>query len=416
MNLGRDLAELRNIRGWTQEKLSEVSGLSVRTIRNLERSQVQNPRRTSVDLLIRALGVEEDRAPESSGMPDLSQWQGLQPPVTPMIGSRALHIELARTICANRLTTFVGTGGVGKTRHALNAAYESYYSFRDGVVVVELGDMEPERGSTSEQAAEVLDRVRRRIGLTPTLESLAVAAAENNVCGMNRLVILDNAEHVAGGVTAAARELLGALPFLHILITTRRQLTDRLGVNREIQPLGLHADGTVSPRLTPAGELVLQRLGKDSPVAAHVLRDLPALDELCERLSGIPRYLEFAAERLRTVPIRSLLATEQVLQTLRTNDHALLEHQRSLISSVRWSLDLLSCRHREMLADMVALDGRHVDLRGGVTQGDMLTTTGRAGAMTLVSDLLESSLILADAAEPYRFRLLPYVKDALEAI
>ena len=58
------LLALRTQRGWTQEELSERSGISVRTIRNLERGRIQSPRRSSLDLLFSVLD------PESRGSGD----------------------------------------------------------------------------------------------------------------------------------------------------------------------------------------------------------------------------------------------------------------------------------------------------------------------------------------------------------
>ena len=44
--------------------------------------------------------------------------------------------------------------------------------------------------------------------------------------------------------------------------------------------------------------MVLRHLGSDSPAAAGLANDdLPLVAELCRRLGGLPRYLEFAAER-----------------------------------------------------------------------------------------------------------------------
>ena len=46
MDIAREFTALRRLRGWTQEELAEHSGLSVRTIRNLELGRVRNPRQS----------------------------------------------------------------------------------------------------------------------------------------------------------------------------------------------------------------------------------------------------------------------------------------------------------------------------------------------------------------------------------
>lgn len=369
------IAALREERGWTQEELAERSGLSVRTIRNLELGWVQSPRRSSVDLLADALGVEDDR--DEPG-PARIRWRGPQPPPTAPVGPRAEHDRLVQTVRANRLTTFIGPGGVGKTRLALSVAAEAGPGFRDGVVVVELGDLPPER--CGNQATAVRQRVRQQLGWDRTDERAA-----------DLLLVLDNAEHIPDSVTAVTKELLGRYPGLHVLTTARRKLTERLGVNREVQPLSV--DGG-------AVDLVLSHVGAD----AWSTEELPLVAELCRRLGGLPRWLEFAAERLRTIPVTVLLAQGPTTQMLWTNDHALLPHQRSLADSLRWDLDLLAEDHRTLVRRLAALPTRRF------TVDDVLPMPV-SNPLMLLSELLEASLIAADSGDRYRYRLAPYVDE-----
>jgi transcriptional regulator with XRE-family HTH domain len=55
--LGIRVRELRNQRGWTQEKLEELSGLDRTYISDIERG-VRNPSVTSLDKLAKALKVK----------------------------------------------------------------------------------------------------------------------------------------------------------------------------------------------------------------------------------------------------------------------------------------------------------------------------------------------------------------------
>jgi predicted ATPase len=215
---------------------------------------------------------------------------------------------------------------------------------------------------------------------------------------------------VPDSVTAVTRELLSTCPGIQILTTARRRLTERLGVNREIQPLP--AAGPAGPALAhdPAVELVLRHAGADSWASADLTRELPLVAELGRRLGRLPRYLEFAAERLRTIPVRLLLAHGPTKEMLWSNDHALLPHQRSLVGSLRWDMDLLTEDHRRLLAEIAAWPARRF------TVDDIMSASGaRATAATaplaLLSDLLETSLIVADPRDKYRYRLAPYVAE-----
>lgn len=57
---GRRLADERQTAGFSQERLAELCGLSVRSIRGIERGATRRPRRSSVELLASALGLIDD--------------------------------------------------------------------------------------------------------------------------------------------------------------------------------------------------------------------------------------------------------------------------------------------------------------------------------------------------------------------
>ena len=391
------IAALREERGWTQEELAERSGLSVRTIRNLELGWVQNPRRSSVDLLADALGVEDEQ-PEA--VPDRVQWRGPQPPTSTVVGHRAEHDRLVQTVRANRLTTLVGPGGVGKTRLALSIAAEVGPVFRHGVAVVELGDLPSERCGS--QTSAVRHRIRQQLGWDRIDERAA-----------NLLLVLDSAEHIPDSVTAVTRDLLGTCPGLQVLTTARRRLTERLGVNREIRPLPVDAAPGEPLSQAPAVELVLRHVGADTWSAADLARELPLVVELCRRLGGLPRWLEFAAERMRTIPVKLLLAHGPTMEMLWTNDHALLPHQRSLADSLRWDMDLLGEDHRTLLRRLAVLPARRFTVDDVVADDSAMPVSN---PLTLLSDLLETSLIVADAGDRYRYRLAPYVGEVAQRL
>ena len=397
------IAALRERHGWTQEELAERSGLSVRTIRNLELGRIRNPRRSSIDLLTTALGIVAER--DDAGPLERPRWRGPQPPTTALVGSRAEQDRLARTVRTNRLTTLVGPGGVGKTRLALNVAADVGHFFRHGVVVVELGDLAPERPAGHARTLTVLERVRRELG------DLDQADRDRHV-----LVVLDNAEHVPDGVTAAARELLSAHPDLQILITARRRVTERLGVNHAIAPLP--ADGPHAP----AVELVLRHVGADTRMAADHAREVRLVTELCRRLGGLPRYLEFAAERMRTLPVKLLLEHGPTMGMLWSDDRALLPHQRSVADSIQWDLDMFSADHRHLLTRIAAWPNRRFTLDAVAAAHGRGGPSGRSGPssgtnpLAVLSDLLEMSFIVPDPGHRDGYRLAPYIAEAVDDV
>ncbi|MFG2041352.1 helix-turn-helix domain-containing protein [Dactylosporangium sp. NPDC048998] len=400
MDLAREITFLRRLRGWTQEELAEQSGLSVRTIRNIERGLVVNPRRSSMSLLNTALAVETGPVMTAPAAP--GPWRGPQPAARPLVGGRAVLDRLAQAVRGDRLTTLVGAGGVGKTRLALDVAAQLRPSFGDGVAVVELGDLPSERRSATHDGAAILRRAEEQLrgGAEP---------ADGGQRDMDALLVLDNAEHVPAGAIEAGRHLLRMYPNVHLLVTSRCRLTERLGVNVEIEPLAVAPAAGAALSLVSAVKLVLQRVGEDSRVAEELAADLPGLVELGRRLGGIPRYLEFAAERLRTIPLRLLLASGPDLDMLVTADRMLLSHQRSVAGSLRWDIDLLSDRHRLLLDRLAALPVGRFTLHDVIAVSERLDLTDMTTPIGMLSDLIEARLVEADTSELYEYRLARYV-------
>jgi len=60
--VGELIRRYRTSAGLTQEELSEKADLSVRAVRNLEHGLVRCPRRSTLQLLAGALGLDEDTA------------------------------------------------------------------------------------------------------------------------------------------------------------------------------------------------------------------------------------------------------------------------------------------------------------------------------------------------------------------
>jgi predicted ATPase len=413
MTISDSVASLRKLRGWTQEELAERCGLSVRTIRNVELGSV-DPRRSSVDLLLRALDAEQVPGNRPGAAPKPDKWRGVPPPERPVVGMRIALRELARTILDTRVTAVVGQGGVGKTRIALGAAAEVAPTFRHGVVAVQLGDIPAEAPGTVPPTATILARVRRLIGPAPAGAGGEGPSDRTGSARADLLIVLDNAEHLPSSVAAAVRELLNAYPRAHVLITSRRSVTERLGVSHEIRPLPVEPvsdDG--SPR-APAVELVLRGAGGRGALAADLVRDTPAIVELCRRLEGVPRALEFAGERLRTIPVRMLLAAGPALPMLRTNDHSLLPHQRSVASSIRWSVDLLSEDHRRLLRQLCRLPAT-VFTHEDVVAADGPKRPDVDSVLCLFSDLVDHALVTPCRDRTYEYRLAPYVREVIAA-
>src|ERR1051326_9046127 len=93
-----------------------------------------------------------------------------------------------RLLCASRVLTLTGTGGIGKTRLALEVATEAAGAFADGVCFVDLAPLSDHTlvAQTIAGALEVAEQPTE-----PLLETLKRVLAEREL-----LLLLDNFEQL----------------------------------------------------------------------------------------------------------------------------------------------------------------------------------------------------------------------------
>ena len=151
---GARLRRLREAAGLTQEELASRAGLAAKNISDLERGERKRPYPHTVRSLADALKLPEDEraalfaaVPKRGGGNRAVQAVAVEPtlpmPPTPLVG-RERDLQEVYAYLAQpevRLLTLTGTGGVGKTRLAIQAARESADLFPDGVVFVALAPL-----------------------------------------------------------------------------------------------------------------------------------------------------------------------------------------------------------------------------------------------------------------------------------
>jgi predicted ATPase/DNA-binding SARP family transcriptional activator len=298
----------------------------------------------------------------------------LPAPVTGFVGRADEVAELAGLVREARLVTLTGTGGVGKTRLALEVAAAVGGGLRDGAWFVPLAPL-PGAEHVEAAIAEALD-VRE-------------TTLDEQLSSREALLVLDNWEHVLDAAPHVAR-LLAAAPGLRVLATSRVRL-DLYGEHEyPVRPLA-PAD---------AAQLFLER----ARAARHGF-EARDVGELCERLDRLPLALELVAARARELGADELLASAG-LALAAGGPRDLPERQRALSSAIAWSEELLSADERRLFAAL------------GVFAGGF----ARDAVDAVAPDVAERLGALVDAAlvrrEPDgRLRLLATVREyALERL
>lgn len=202
-----------------------------------------------------------------------------------------------------RLLTFTGTAGVGKTRLALEVAWNLAHDFADGVHMVSLAPLS--------DPAFVIPTIAHSIGLSesgsqPVLELLKTSQRDKQ-----RLLLLDNFEHVIGAATLLV-ELLEACPDLKLLVTSREVLRLRGEQQFTVPPLSLpdptHLPDAGSLAHVPAVHLFLQRAQAIISDFQLTADNSSSVASICLRLDGLPLAIELAAAAIKVLAPQALLA------------------------------------------------------------------------------------------------------------
>lgn len=319
---------------------------------------------------------------------------------TTFIGREREMEELGRLLDTIRLLTLSGTGGVGKSRVALELAAQQLNAFPDGVWWVELGSL-ADPSLVEQRVATVLD-VREMPG-RPLIDTLAAALRPNAT-----LLVLDNCEHLVETCAQVADSLLRRCPALAILATSRQPLGLPGETVWRVPSLQLPAGSDMKQDLLTAAavRLLVDRAAAARPGFALNQRNGPIVLDICRRLDGIPLSLELAAARLKTLSVEQLAARlGDCLSVLAAGSPAALPRQRTLRATVDWSYDLLSAEEQLLFRRLsVFAGGFTLEAAEAVCAEEGL---GHTPMLDLLCGLAEKSLLQVDERDgKVRYRLL----------
>ena len=423
---GSRLRRLREAAGLTQEDLAARAGLSAKGISDLERGARRRPHPHTVRALADALELSEDeRASLLAAVPKrgeagddvhmlaASSAPVLPMPPTPLVGRERDMEEVTGFLRRRevRLLTLTGTGGVGKTRLALEAARDVGEFFPDGVAFVVLAPFS--------NVEFVVPSVVRSFGLRETAGQSSREALRTHLRAKRLLLTLDNFEHLLEAAPEVSW-LIETCPNLTVLVTSRAPL--RVGGEQEypVPPLELPVStrdpGVEEVLGSPSGRLFVERARAASPGFSLSRQNAPAVASICWRLAGLPLALELAAAKVRFLSPSSLLARlDRVLSTGWARD--VPERQRTVHATLDWSHDLLSEPEKALFRRLSVFAGgftlevaEAVGAAGDVVAEDALESLGRLVEQSLVTAEPDGGGMRYGKLEPVR----QYAREKLE--
>jgi non-specific serine/threonine protein kinase len=324
--------------------------------------------------------------------------------LTRLLGREHEIVEIARLVTDNRLVTLVGSGGVGKTRLAIEEAAAAASRFSDGVDLVDLSGVP--------DPSLLWGTVARAVGVEERTDEELARRLTRVLRPQNRLLVLDNCEQLLAGTASLAMQLLSDCPRLWILATSREGLGMPGEVIWRVPSLTFPWLGH-QPSLDELEEfgamaLFLDRARAARPGLVIGSDDIAALSSICFRLDGIPLALELAAARVSALSIKEIAEHLDDRFTLLSRTVGAPARHQTLRASVDWSHQLLSEAEQALFRRLaVFARGWSLSAAEAVCAGP----PARRQAARLLAALVDKSLVLAEETPTgTRYRLQEAVK------
>ncbi|RPJ26464.1 MAG: hypothetical protein EHM33_11460 [Chloroflexi bacterium] len=260
-------------------------------------------------------------------------------PLTSFIGRERESEELKHLLATTRLLTLTGTGGIGKTRLAIQAAHDLIRSYRDGVWWVELAPL-----ADGTRVPQVVAQV---LGVQESPSRSWTESVGNFLHEKQLLLALDNCEHLITACAQLANDLLSQCAHLRILATSREALgmtgETTLQVPALSFPVLAHISRFQNLQEFESIQLFVERAAAIHPHLELTQENAFAVTQICHRLDGIPLALELAAVRIKVLTLAEIAQRlDDRFNLLTQGSRTALPRHQTLRATIDWSYELLS--------------------------------------------------------------------------
>jgi predicted ATPase/class 3 adenylate cyclase len=342
-----------------------------------------------------------------------AQPNNLPVPSTTLRGRERDLQDVKALIGEHRVLTIVGSGGIGKTRLALQIGADLLDEFVDGVWFADISAItEPELVSSVVASALGIAQVQGR-----RVDELIPQRLKHK----RLLLIIDNCEQVLGAVADLVDAIARNAPEVRILCTSRQALGIAGETAHRLPSLDVPKSGSTfsADQAIGYGAIAVFADRAKSADTRFVLQDdnAAAIADICRRLDGIPLAIELAAARVKVLSIPGLAQRlGERFKLLTVGSRTALPRQQTLTALIDWSFDLLTPAEQRLFARLSVF-------AGGFSLGAAARVCGDDGQdesaiLDLLASLTDKSLIVAETAgEQARYRMLEstsaYASDKL---
>jgi predicted ATPase/DNA-binding winged helix-turn-helix (wHTH) protein len=352
---------------------------------------------------VQAVVADSDKVSNASderGCGDVAVPTNLPASTSVLIGREEAIDDVSQMLQTARMLTLAGSGGIGKTRLAIEVARGLFGRFPDGVYLVSLASA-TDRKTVLQAVGKAL---QPKLANAPaSLEDITTEVGQRRV-----LVVLDNCEHVLDSAAELAQTLLHGNPGTHLLAASREALRVPGETVYTVATLGVPDHDAQSHEVLEcsAVKLFLSRARALNPCFSCDEQSILLTGTVCRRLDGIALAIELAAARAVVLGIQTLEAHLDDRFRVLTGGHrtALPRHQ-TLKATLDWSYALLDGDEQVLLRRLGIFVNAFTMAAVVAVVGDEWRKQGKA--INALAGLIAKSLVLVDSAvQERRYRLL----------
>ena len=276
--------------------------------------------------------------------------------------SEMLVSSLPRGQFRGRLVTLTGTGGVGKSRLAIEAGRKVREHFRDRAWFVELAAVAGD------------DSLVRQVALTLGVTEEPGRELKESLIEFLRqkqlLLILDNCEHLLNACATLCHDILLACPGVTILATSREMLritgelvwrvpSMTMPNPNILDSIDRAAGVEVSAVLrSEAVQLFIERASTPQRPFELSESNVVAVALICRRLDGIPLAIELAAARVGPLTVHDIASSlDDRFSLLAEGSRAAPGRHKTLRALVDWSYELLTDSEQTLFRRLSVFSG-----------------------------------------------------------
>jgi predicted ATPase/DNA-binding CsgD family transcriptional regulator len=306
-----------------------------------------------------------------------------------------------------RLLTLLGTGGVGKTRLAIEVAHQTEGHLLDEVCFVGLAAVSDPYLLLPSIAEEL---GIRELGAESLLEKIILSLHEKRF-----LLLLDNFEQLLSAASVL-EDLLVLCPGMKLLVTSREVLHLQAEYIFPVSPLAL-PDLSQLPKVETLFEyaavsLFVQRARALLPSFQVTPTNARTIAEICVNLDGLPLAIELAAARIRLLSPQALLSRlTKRFEVLTGGASSLPARQQTLRQTLQWSHDLLNVQEQALFRQLsVFVGGWTLEAAEAVCP---VLQDGILSSLDGMASLLDKSLLqpMDQEGEETRLQMLMTVRE-----